>query len=309
MLKVGLLVGRERSFPNALIEEVNKRNEGVVAEYVKVGEIASNATCPYQVIVDRISHEVAFYQTYLKTATLNGTVVINNPFWRMADDKFFGTALVEKLAIAIPKTVVLPMHSYPESIVSESLINLKFPVEWENIIDYIGLPAILKPHWGGGWKAVNKVHSLEELLLYYDKSEQLCMMLQEYIDWQQYVRCICIGKKESLITNWDPSKPHFERYSGVDQNLDPILTERIRQDAIKINEALGYDMNTVEFAIRDGVPYAIDFMNSAPDFDLTSLTEKYFPWVVNKMATLVIESAKQAINKQPEYRWNELMKM
>lgn len=307
MLKVGLLVGRERSFPNALIEEVNKRDQNIIAEYVKVGEVASNETSSYQVIIDRISHEVAFYQTYLKKAALNGTVVINNPFWRMADDKFFGTALVEKLGVAVPKTVVLPMHSYPESIAPESLINLKFPLEWEKIIDYIGMPAILKPHWGGGWKAVNKVHSLRELLLYYNKSEQLCMMLQEYIDWQQYVRCICIGKKEILVTNWDPTKSHFERYKGVEQNLEPQLTEKIRQDTIKINEALGYDMNTVEFAIRDGVPYAIDFMNSAPDFDITSLTEKYFPWVVDKMATLIIECAKQTVDKKIEYRWNTLM--
>lgn len=309
MLKVGLLVGRERSFPNALIEEINKRSQGVTADYIKVGEIASNVTCPYQVIIDRISHEVAFYQTYLKTATLSGTVVINNPFWRMADDKFFGTALVEKLGVAVPKTVVLPMHSYMEGISAESLSNLKFPLDWQAVIEYIGLPAFLKPHWGGGWKAVNRVNTLDELLFHYNQSGQLCMMLQEFIDWQQYVRCICIGKKEILITNWDPRKPHFERYRGTDQTLDPNLEEKIRIDAIKINEALGYDMNTVEFAVRDNIPYAIDFMNSAPDFDISSLTEKYFPWVINKMADLVIESAKKAVEEKPTYRWNELMKI
>lgn len=309
MLKVGLLVGRERSFPNALIEEINKRNQSVTADYIRVGEVASNMACPYQVIIDRISHEVAFYQTYLKTATLSGTVVINNPFWRMADDKFFGTALVEKLGVAVPKTVVLPMHSYMEGISAESLSNLKFPLNWQAVIEYIGLPAFLKPHWGGGWKAVNRVNTLEELLFHYNQSGQLCMMLQEFIDWQQYVRCICIGKKEILITNWDPRKPHFERYRGTDQTLDPNLEERIRIDAIKINEALGYDMNTVEFAVRDNIPYAIDFMNSAPDFDISSLTEKYFPWVINKMADLVIESAKSAVEKKTSYRWNQLMKI
>lgn len=309
MLKVGLLVGRERSFPNALIEEINKRNQSVTADYIRVGEVASNMACPYQVIIDRISHEVPFYQTYLKTATLSGTVVINNPFWRMADDKFFGTALVEKLGVAVPKTVVLPMHSYMEGISAESLSNLKFPLNWQAVIEYIGLPAFLKPHWGGGWKAVNRVNTLEELLSHYNQSGQLCMMLQEFIDWQQYVRCICIGKKEILITNWDPRKPHFERYRGTDQTLDPNLEERIRIDAIKINEALGYDMNTVEFAVRDNIPYAIDFMNSAPDFDISSLTEKYFPWVINKMADLVIESAKSAVEKKTSYRWNQLMKI
>src|SRR5689334_10605645 len=185
MLKVGLLIGRERSFPNALIEEVNRRNAGVMAEYIQVGEILSSAPCPYHVIVDRISHEVAFYQTYLKTAVLSGTVVINNPFWRMADDKFFGTALAERLGVVVPKTVALPMHSYPESIIGASLSNLKYPLDWQEIIAYTGMPAVLKPHWGGGWKSVVKVNSLNELINAYNQTGQLCMMLQEFINWQQ----------------------------------------------------------------------------------------------------------------------------
>jgi hypothetical protein len=133
------------------------------------------------------------------------------------------------------------------------------------------------------------------------------MMLQEFIGWQQYVRCVCIGRKNVLITNWDPSKPHFERYRNVDQTLDPILAERVMADAIKINEALGYDMNTVEFAIRDGVPYAIDFTNSAPDFDISSLTEVYFPWVVNAMADYVIARAVRRAEKDEPRRWDALL--
>lgn len=309
MLKVGLLVGRERSFPDALISEVNRRNAGVIAEYIKVGEIASNGVCDYQVIIDRISHEVSFYQTFLKAATLSGTTIINNPFWRMADDKFFGTALVERLGVAVPKTVALPQNSYPESIVGDSLSNLKFPLDWQLILDYIGLPAVLKPHWGGGWRFVSIVNSFTELLQFYNQSGQLCMMLQEFIRWEQYVRCICIGKNNVLVTDWDPRKNHFERYNGVDQKLPPDLLDRIYNDTFKINQALGYDMNTVEFAIRDGVPYAIDFMNSAPDFDISSLTDRYFSWVVNAMAELVIQKAHDNVNQPAgvSYRWDNLL--
>jgi glutathione synthase/RimK-type ligase-like ATP-grasp enzyme len=309
MLKVGLLVGRERSFPDALIGELNSRDAGLMAQYVKIGEVSSSEPCPYNVIVDRISHEVVFYQPYLKAATLSGTLVINNPFWRLADDKFFGTAMVERLGIAVPRTLVLPSHDYPESIISESLSNLKWPLDWEAIARYTGLPAILKPHWGGGWRDVHRVDTIEELLAAYDQTGRLCMMLQEFIDWQQYVRCICVGKTNIIITNWDPRRPHFERYRDVEQNLDARLSDRIREDAIKINEALGYDMNTVEFAIRDGVPYAIDFMNSAPDFDISSLTETYFPMVVQAMADLVIERARQAAEgHRPALRWDALLK-
>src|ERR1051326_2427524 len=135
MLRVGLLVGRERSFPDALINEINGRNAGVMAEYIKLGEVTSSEPCPYHLIIDRISHEVVFYQPYLKAAALSGTIIINNPFWRMADDKFFGTALAERLGIAVPKTVALPLQSYPEGIVAESLSNLKFPLDWQAIVD------------------------------------------------------------------------------------------------------------------------------------------------------------------------------
>ena len=306
MRKIGLLVGRERSFPDALIAEINRRNEGVEAEYIKAGPVASSEPCSYDVILDRISHEVVFYQPFLKAAALSGTRVINNPFWRLADDKFFGTALVERLGIAVPRTLILPSHSYSEDIIPESLSNLQYPVDWQAVIEFVGLPAIMKPHWGGGWRDVHRVDSLDELIQKYNQTGRLCMMLQEFIDWQQYVRCLCIGKTNILITNWDPRKSHFERYRDVTQNIDDSLRARIQNDAIHLNEALGYDMNTVEFGVRDGIPYAIDFMNSAPDFDISSLTEKYFPWVVDAMATLLINRAKSR-KRTTRYRWDELL--
>jgi glutathione synthase/RimK-type ligase-like ATP-grasp enzyme len=308
MLKIGLLVGRERSFPDALIAEINSRSAAVQAEYVHVGGVTSDEPCPYAVILDRISHEVIFYQAYLKKAVLSGTVVINNPFWRLADDKFFGTALAQTIGIAVPKTLIIPSRSYPDSIVPESLRNLKHPIDWKSLVDYTGLPAILKPHWGGGWKDVHRIETIDELLAVYNRSGLLCMMLQEFIHWQQYVRCICIGKTKILIASWDPTKPHFERYKNVDQKIAPALRERIEADAIRINETLGYDMNTVEFAVRDGVPYAIDFMNSAPDFDISSLTELYFPWVVQAMADLLIQRAKNPKKGKPKTRWDQFLK-
>ncbi|OGO41861.1 MAG: glutathione synthase, partial [Chloroflexi bacterium RBG_16_57_9] len=271
MRKIGLLVGRERSFPDALIQEVNRREAGVVAEFVQLGGTRMAEPCPYHVLVDRISHEVPYYQLYLKNAVLSGTIVINNPFWRVADDKFFGTSLADKLGIAVPKTVVLPNKDYLEGIVSESLRNLIYPLDWDGIIQYVGLPAILKPHWGGGWRDVYRVESLLELTWRYDESGRKTMILQEFIEWDQYVRCLCIGQTNILPVVWDPTQPHFQRYRADAPPLDPVLSARVTADAAKLCQALGYDMNTVEFAIRDGVPYAIDFMNSAPDFDISSL--------------------------------------
>ena len=114
----------------------------------------------YRVIVDRISHEVEYYRAYLKHAVLEGTYVINNPFWWTADDKFFNYAVAQKLGVAVPKTVVLPQKSYPADIdlTAESLHNLGYPIDWDGLLDYVGRPAILKPYSGGGWKHVYKVH-------------------------------------------------------------------------------------------------------------------------------------------------------
>ncbi|MEO7327197.1 MAG: hypothetical protein ABI193_01375, partial [Minicystis sp.] len=89
--------------------------------------------------------------------------------------------------------------------------------------------------------------------------------------------------------------------------LSPALEARVCEDARKLCRALGYEMNTVEFAIQNGVPYAIDFMNSAPDFDVSSLGDEHFPWVVEKMANLVIDLAMQP-KPSPALSWQELMR-
>ncbi|MCB0077539.1 MAG: hypothetical protein KDD73_08930 [Anaerolineales bacterium] len=291
MKRVGLLVGKEHSFPEALIAEITLREMPVEAQMVKLGGLPMNASVHYDVLVDRISHEVPFYQSYLKNAVLQGVTVINNPFWRIVDDKFFGTALGAKLGVAMPKTILLPNKDYIEGVVEESLRNLQYPIDWEAFLDYTGLPVVLKAHWGGGWKDVHIIHSKTELWERYNQIGTKTMILQEYIEWDQYVRCLVIGQEDVLPVLWDPRKPHFERYEESQPPLDPALKATIIDHAQRLCRGLGYDMNTVEFAVRDGVPIAIDFMNSAPDFDVSSLGDHYFSWVVEKMATLCIRLA------------------
>jgi glutathione synthase/RimK-type ligase-like ATP-grasp enzyme len=295
-LRVGLLVGRERSFPDALIRAVNASGEGVVAEYASVDLTRADDDCPYSVLVDRISHEVPCYQAFLKHAALTGTRVVNNPFWRISDDKFFNTALAARLGVAVPRTRLLPSKSYGPDISSESLRNLAYPLSWGAMFEELGFPMFVKPHWGGGWRDVHRVTSPEDFFRVYDQSGEKAMIAQEGIRWTQYVRCVVIGQTEVLPAPWDPRLGHFERYTGAERSMPPLedaLRERVVRDARTLCTALGYDMNTVEFAIRDGVPYAIDFMNSAPDFDVSSLGERQFDWVVRAMAKLVIARAKE----------------
>jgi hypothetical protein len=303
-LKVGLLVGREWSWPPAFLEEVRRRDAGVTAEYVKLGGTRMDEPCPYAVLIDRISHEVPYYRSYLKNAMLQGATVINNPFMWTADDKFFEASLAIKLGIAHPRTLVLPNHSYVPGIVpTESLRNLIYPLDWDGIVAYVGLPCVLKDAHGGGWKNVSICHSREELIQNYNESGLLTMIVQEFIQWQLYVRCLCIGQEEVLPMKYDPNQ---RRYFVEHDHLGGELGRRVVEDSRKLVRALGYDMNSVEWAVRDGVPYAIDFMNPAPDMDVNSLTPHYFDWAVGHMADLAIKLAKNPRPQVREMRWNTL---
>ena len=304
-MRIGLLVGREATFPQALISEINSRLNGISAEYIKLGAVRMAEKSEYDVIIDRISHEIPFYRSYLKTAVLAGAKVINNPFWWTADDKFFNYSLATYLGIAVPRTVLLPQKEYKEGVVSESLRNLKYPLDWDEIIDHIGFPAFIKPYDGGGWRGVSKVNSRAELLEKYDASGTDCMVLQEGVAFERYVRCYCIGKKDVWPMPYDPI---FQRYLVVDDYLDKETDERVRREALLINEALGYDINTVEFAIAGGVPYAIDYMNPAPDADWWSVGSTYFKWLVEKVADLAIETAIHGEQTLTRHRWDELLK-
>jgi len=305
MSKVGLLVGREWSFPPAFIEEVKRRDEGVIAEYVRLGGTSADERCTYDVIIDRISHEVPYYRSYLKHAVLEGATVINNPFMWTADDKFFGASLATKLGIAHPRTIALPNRAYVPGIKhDESLRNLIYPLDWTAILDYVGLPCILKDAHGGGWRDVYVCRTQDDVLRHYNESGTLQMILQEYIEWEQFVRCICLGRTHVLPIRYDPRE---RRYHVEHAHLSAELGGRIVDDSLRLVRALGYDMNSMEWAIRDGVPYAIDFMNPAPDMDVNSLTPHYFDWCVQHMADLAIQLATEPRPQLRELRWNDLI--
>ena len=309
MKRVGLLVGREKTFPDAVIRNVNERGKGeVVAEFLKLGGIRHDAPPKYDLVIDRISHEVPFYRATLKRMALEGTIIVNNPFWWSADDKFFNYSLAPKVGVAVPRTVLLPQKDYMQGIVSESLRNLEFPLDWQAIVDYVGFPAFLKPFDGGGWKNVSKVNSVEELLQEYNQTGTLCMTLQAGIEFDQFVRCYCVGQEEVMIMAYDPRKAYLsgEQYIHDPDYLAPKLADRVRKDVRTLCTALGYDLNTVEFAIKDDVPYAIDFMNPAPDAELVSVGEFYHNWITNAVTDLVFKRLAEG-RQAPRYRWDALM--
>ncbi len=311
-MKIGILRGQENSFPDALIARINekgrKQKKKVTAEYVVLGGTKMDEPCPYAVILDRISQDIAYYRAYLKHAVLQGAYVINNPFWWSADDKYFNYALANKLGIAIPKTVLLPQNAHPEGTTTESMRNLRYPLNWDELFDYVGLPAFLKPHSGGGWKMVYKVHSRDDFFYKYNQTGTTCMVLQENIEFDQYYRCYCVGQKYTHIMAYDPRLPYGQNYIKNPPAVESKLRNRIEADILKICKTLGYDLNTVEFAVRDGVPYAIDYLNPAPDADRNSVTKANFEWILETMSDYLIESALNKPDPVKNLHWASYLK-
>ncbi len=302
MKKIGVLFGMENSFPGALVERINSlKVDGISAEFVETGAVHLDKPCPYAAIVDRISHDIPFYRAYLKHAALGGTAIINNPFWWSADDKFFNYTLAAKLGVAVPPTVILPHKKYPENTNQNSMRNLEFPLDWEGVFHYVGEHGFMKPIDGGGWRDVYHIRNREEFFNAYDHSGSLCMIYQKAVNFKEYFRCYVVGQKKVHIMPYDPSRPHHERYVQDPPKYEKGLLKRVEQDALKLCQALGYDLNTVEFAVEDGIPYAIDFMNPAPDADLHSVGEANFEWIVSEVAALAIAKAKASPIK-PEIR-------
>ena len=308
MKKIGILFGQERSFPMAFVERINSKNiPGIMAEPVRIDKVMQGEPSGYAVIIDRISQDIPFYRAFLKNAALCGTAVINNPFWWSADEKFFNNCLATKIDVPVPKTVILPSRDLPADTSDQSFSNLAYPLDWDSIFKYVGFPAYMKPFAGGGWKNVYKLTDMDDFFEKHSETNQLVMLLQEEIVFEEYYRCYCIGGKHVRIMSYEPRNPHHLRYVA---DFKPSA-ERLKQmEAIvlRINKYLGYDFNTVELALRDGVPYAIDFCNPAPDADIKSVGQENFDWVVETSANYAIEKAQSLKEGGDNLTWGEYVK-
>jgi hypothetical protein len=308
MKKIGILFGQERSFPMAFIEKVNSKGiEGITAEPVRIDKAVQGEPSGYDVIIDRISQDVPFYRAWLKNAALMGAAVINNPFWWSADEKYFNNCLMTRLGVPIPKTVILPSYELPTDTSDQSFANLAYPLDWDGIFSYVGFPAYMKPFAGGGWKNVYKLNDAEDFFHKHSETEQLVMMLQEEIVFTEYYRCYCIGRKYVRIMPYEPRNPYHLRYVA-DFNPGEERLKQMEDIVLRINNYLGYDFNTVELAVRDGVPYAIDFCNPAPDAERRSVGEENFEWVVETAANYAIEKAMDHKEGRDNLTWGEYVK-
>jgi len=213
-----------------------------------------------------------------------------------------------KMDVVVPKTVLLPSNQHPDDTNENSFRNLDYPLNWDEMFSYIGFPAFFKPFAGGGWKNVYWLESPDDFFKAYNETGQLVMMLQEEIKFTDYFRCYCLDRKDVHIMQYDPKQPHHLRYVQNPKPIEKSMMEKILHAVLTINNALGYDFNTVELAIKDGIPYAIDFCNPAPDADKNSVGEENFEWIVETAANMAIRRAKEHKAGQNNLTWGSFIK-
>lgn len=295
-MKIGVLHGMENTFPPALVQRINDKDvPGLAAEMIRIGCVRAAEPSGYDVLVDRISHDVEFYRSYLKNAAIRGAVVLNDPFRASEPDLFCCCATAKAAGATVPRTAILPQKEHPPGTTVQSLRNLQFPLDWEETFRYISFPALLKRVRPGRWKGVIKVGSPEEFFAAYDQTGSSPMMLQQIIQPGESYRCYTVGR-ETRVIRYHPNRGHGERYA-VNAEPDRPLALKMSVDARAAVGAMGFDIAVAEFVVAEGTPYLIDVLHTAPEADVHSIGPNHFAWLVEEVANLAIE---RALNKPEE---------
>lgn len=289
--KIGLLIGAEKEWPAAFLAAVNQR-KGVMGEMMKIGPTYMDEPTPYGVIVDRVSHDIPYYRAYLKYAAIQGTYIINDPLTKAIDQKFFGIALVQKLGLRSPRTVVLPNKDVDVDTSPDMFRNLKYPMSWDEIIDYVGVPAIYKDIKNSGRRQVRRVSNMDDLLQFFDESGTRTTILQQIIESDRHVHCFVIGQEESLCLQYTLAD---DKYLPTALDTDSALGKAICNAAQKITKAYKYDINMVEFVVKDNDFYVINGTNPVPQFDQAMMSPEHFSWCVSRTVDLAVARVKRPL--------------
>jgi hypothetical protein len=256
-------------------------------------------------IIDRISHEIPYYRTYLKSVALHGVTVVNDPFYSSAHDRFSNACTITQMGLPHPRVVALPSHSYVEGLPETALRNLRYPIPWENHIAYLGgFPVVLYPVRDSSIRKAYILESYEDLWWAYNQTGEEPMMMREYLRWERYIRCLCIGPRHVLPVPYKPGVGWNAHYQHAPAYLSAPETEYIVSLANRINQALGYAINAIDFAILGDTVYVVDATNPVPAFDVSHLTPHLFDWVVTAMVEFALELVQHTGSQRNLLLWS-----
>ena len=176
-------------------------------------------------------------------AVLNGTVIINNPFWWSADDKFFNYSLADKLGVAVPPTVILPHKHFPPGTTERSIMrNLEIPSQLGECLRRTTSAShpSLKPVDGGGWKGRLPYPQPARIFpRLRPQPRSVHVLFQKAVNFKEYFRCYVVGQEKVRIMPYDPRRPHAERL-------------RPRSASLRILELLSLASNATSLTLCQG---------------------------------------------------------
>ncbi len=271
MKKIGILHGKENTFPPALIDKINSRKvAGIVAERVMIDKLMQGD--PTELRGHRRPHLAGRARSTAPTSRTPRSTAPRSSTTRSggrADDKFFNNCLATKVGVAVPKTVLLPSKEHPPDTGARIVPQPGRAARLGRDLRLRRLSRLLQ--------AVRR-RRLEERL----QGARSGGFLPSY-DADRSARDDAAGgdrvrsstsaatssdRRDVRIMPYDPQQPFQLRYvRGGPPTIRRLIDRAVDATRCKLCRALGYDFNTVEFAVRDGVPYAIDFCNPAPDAD------------------------------------------
>lgn len=293
---IGILAGDEYEFPEALIDTINKDDAPVRAELAKVSYTQMDGSTDYNVLIDRISHIVPYYRIYLQFAILANAYVINNPYTWSIDSRFFGTAMVNHLGLKSPRTVILPNKYIARDATPDTFRNLDYPMNWQAIIDYVGVPAIFKNNSGGGRQETHRVHNVDELIEWYDESGTRTKILQQVIESDIHIHSFVVGHDQVMSLRFSIKDNHYK--PDIISNSDQ-LGATLAEAAIRITKAYQYDVNMVEFVIHNDEIYVISGTNPVPQISDALMSKAQFNWCVAEIAKVAVDRALRPLPQQP----------
>ncbi len=291
MKKIGFLTGLDSELTFDLMENINSKGlTNIKAELIKTGGLTLNQKFDYNLILDRVSHDVPYFISYLKAASEQGVKILNYEVINSPEDYYLLYYKLDKLKINIPRTVILPSKNHPAGTNAEFMKNFIYPLNWEEIFDYVGFPAYIKPNRYNIFAKSHIIYNPREFFSIYDLTGSEVMLLQEFIKYDEYYRIYNIGKNQQRIMKYDPNLQLKFRFEDGIAKIDKTLEKIIKTTALKINNAFKVEFNAIEIAIKDGVPYFTEFINIDPYSSMDILKPDNYNWLLENLADYLIES-------------------
>lgn len=296
-----MIVGILEHKSDRFINDVISRLSDIQVEFISTTGESVPMESTYRVVVDRLSFRYPFLRELMKSLSLGGAYVINNPFTSSLTNKFIEIQSGSRLRLPFPKTIILPDKSSQdetENLVSHPLL--------EQVTEAVGLPCILKPFDGYAWEDVYVVNSIDELReKYHSLYSNRILMAQQMIKYTEYLRVFCINKRDVLIIKWIPKPLGMGHYLHSDTDSLGDGKNTLTKLTIQLNTLLDLDMNVVEWCVDgEGKWWIIDAFNEVPEVISEALPQDYYTWIVDKFAECISEKLYSDTRNRVPFHFN-----